>query len=162
MRFRFGFFRRFVNPPFLNAADVFPLQLQGSVSCQIVFNDVLGGLLHRDTFLKLTKPVQHDVDLERRLLGRSRFGWSLHNEKGFAVLCDVVRTALGVFDRDRQGFRFADSESGFGLDIDKLEASAGSKNKLLSVVRPDGAVALNLLSRSYTSLRWAGMAERKR
>jgi hypothetical protein len=51
-----------------------------------VVENVIVGLLYRNAILKLTKPVQHDVDLESRLLRRSRFGRSLHNEKGFAVL----------------------------------------------------------------------------
>jgi hypothetical protein len=102
---------------------------------------VFAGLLYRNAFLQLAEPVQNNIDLERWLLGRCRFIRPLHHKKRFAVRCDVVRAALGVFDRDGQGFRFAERECGFGLDIDEIEAAAGRKNELLSVVRPERAIA---------------------
>src|SRR5437764_1096415 len=58
-------------------------------------------LLQRDPLLKITKPIQHDVDLWRRLLLGLRSRRVLRDEKLLSIGSDVVRTSIGIREIDK-------------------------------------------------------------
>ena len=58
-------------------------------------------LLQRNPLLKLTKPIQHDVDLWRCLLLGLHSRRVLHDEKLLSIGSDVVRTSIGIREIDK-------------------------------------------------------------
>ena len=98
-------------------------------------------LLNRNALLKLSKPVENDVDLLGPARELSHFRWRCHN-KLLAVWSDVVsaRGTAGTQTVDRQWGRFADHEGRLRLDRDGNDLKKAGlrlqEKQLFSIGRP--------------------------